>query len=112
MRRFWEKSGATPLSGKMRLVLEEERGVSFADAIGLQVIAETGQHAGRTVTYFRVFDSAAVAATGQELRYYDDVATDFILYSGHVDEDSTIVLDDQPNPGRPATLAALGDRER
>jgi hypothetical protein len=104
VRKFWEMSGATPLSGKMRLTLEEERGVSFADAIGLQVIAEAGQYADRTVTYFRVFDSAAVAATGSELRYYDDVATEFILYSGHIDEDSTIVLDVQPNPGGKAAL--------
>jgi hypothetical protein len=97
-------SGATPLSGKMRLVLEVERGVSFADAIGLQVIAETGQFADRTVTYFRVFDSAAVAATGVELRHYEEIATDLILYSGHVDEDSTIVLDVQTNLGRPAAV--------
>ena len=112
MRRFWEKSGATPLSGKMRLVLEEERAVSFADAIGLQVIAETGQFEDRAVTYFRVFDSAAVAATGVGLRYYDDVAADFILFSGHVEEDSTIVLDVHPDRDRPSSLPSQVDHER
>jgi len=105
MRRFWEMSGPTPLSGKMRSTLEQERGVSLADAIGLQVIAEIGSIADKPVTFFRVFDSAAVAETGDVMRHYDDVATEYILYSGHIEEDTTIVLDVQPNSGRVGAIS-------
>jgi hypothetical protein len=95
-RKFWEMTGATPLSGKLRLALEQERGVSFADASGLQVISEAGVLADHSVTYFRVFDSAAAAESGVEVRYFGDLAAELVLHSGHVAEDDSVVLDVRP----------------
>ena len=93
MRRYWEMTGATPLSGKLRLALEQGRGVSFAEASGLQVIAEAGLLEDRPATYFRVFDPAAAAESGVEVRYFDDLADALVLHSGHVADDESIVLD-------------------
>jgi hypothetical protein len=86
-------TGATPLSGKLRLTLEQERGVSFADASGLKVITEAGSLADRPVTYFRVFDSTAAAESGAEVRNFGDLAVELVLHSGHVAEDDSIVLE-------------------
>jgi len=89
-------TGATPLSGKLRLALELQRGVSFADASGLQVIMEAGIVGDRSVTYFRVFDSAALAESGAEVRYFGDLAVELIVHSGHVAADDSIVFDVRP----------------
>lgn len=63
MWQFWERSGPAPLAGAVRLVLEQERGVSVAGAAGLRMIAQVGHDADRPVTYVRVFDPAAIAET-------------------------------------------------
>ncbi len=79
-------------------MLEKERGVSFADAIGLRMLAEPGRQGDHPVTYFRVYDPADLAGTDREPPEYDDLAADFILHSGHIGEDNTIVLDELLRP--------------
>jgi hypothetical protein len=92
MSTFWEMSGPVPLSGKMRHQLEQDRGVSFATASGLRLIARQRQAGDRSVTDFRVFDPAALAGTDGEPRRYDDLAPEAILHAGRIDQDGTIVL--------------------
>jgi hypothetical protein len=98
MWEFWERSGPVPLAGEVRLVLEKERGVSIAGAAGLRMIAQGGRDADRPVTFFRVFDPAAIAETDGDLRDYDDLDASLILHSGYIDRDGTIVLNGQPSP--------------
>ena len=98
MWRFWEKAGAVPVSEKVRLLLEKERHVTVAGATGLRMITQRGHYADRPVTYFRVFDPAAVAGTGRELRRYDDLDTGLIVHSGHIERDGMTVLNWQPRP--------------
>ena len=92
VRRFYEMTGPTPLSGKMRQVLETERGVSFADASDLRMLAKAGKIEDRPVTYFRIFDPATVLSTDADVRAYDDLADGLLVCSGHIEGDSTIVL--------------------
>jgi len=92
MREFWERSGPVPLSGTVRLLLESERGVSFADASVLRMIAEGGHVGGRPVTYFRVFDPSAVEESVGDINNYDDLNGGPILYSGYTDSDGTVSL--------------------
>jgi hypothetical protein len=92
MTTFWEMSGAIPLFGKLRLVLEQERGVSFAISSSLRVIARQGEMDGRTVTDFRVFDPASLVATGDQPRNYDDLDPAEVLHAGYLAKDGTIVL--------------------
>jgi len=92
MREFWERSGPVPLSGNVRLLLEAERGLSFADASGLRMIAEGGQAGARPVTYFRVFDPSAVGEADGDINSYDDLNGGLILYSGYTERDGTVIL--------------------
>lgn len=98
MWQFWERSGPVPLAGAVRLVLEQERGINIAGAAGLRMIAQGGHDADRPVTYFRVFDPAAIAETDGELRSYDDLDASLILHSGYIERDGTVVLNQQPSP--------------
>ncbi len=86
-------SGPTPLTGKLRLALEEQRGVSIADASELRVLSEPGQLVDRPVTLFRIFDPGAIDEASDAPRHYGDLATSLVLHSGHIDADDTIVLD-------------------
>lgn len=99
VRRFFQVTGVTPLTGKMRLMLETERGVGFAEASDLRMLAERGQFEDRPVTFFRIFDPTTVPTTDEERPAYDDIPPRLILHSGHIDGDNAIVLDGQPSPG-------------
>lgn len=92
LRDFWEKSGPVPLSGKLRLLLETERGVSFADASDLRMIAQSGQAGGQPVTYFRIFDPSAVVEADGDIDGYDDLKAGLVLYSGYAERDGTVRL--------------------
>jgi hypothetical protein len=92
MGTFREMSGVIPLSAKVRRLLEQARGVSFARASGLRIVARPGQEGERSVTDFRVFDPTALAGTDGEQRRYDDLAPGAILHAGHIEPDSSIVL--------------------
>jgi hypothetical protein len=92
VRRFYQLAGPTPLSGKMRQALENERGVSFADASDLRMLAKAGQIGDRPVTYFRIFDPASILSSAGDVRDYDDIAAGVLFCSGHIEGDNTIVL--------------------
>lgn len=89
---YWEMSGAIPISGKLRHWLDQERGVSFARASGLRMVARQRQEGGRATTDFRVFDPASLDDTADELIGYDSLASEAILYDGCIESDGTIVL--------------------
>ena len=91
-RRFFEVSGPTPLSGPMRLMLENERGVSFADASDLRMLATAGTIGDRPVTFFRIFDLTKLPSTEVDVRSFDDLTEDLRFCSGHLEADNTIVL--------------------
>lgn len=91
-RRFFEMTGPTPLSGQMRQALETERGISFADASELRMLAKSGLVGDRSVLYFRIFDPATVPGTAEVVRGYDDLTADLLVCSGHIEADNTIVL--------------------
>lgn len=86
-------SGPTPLTGKLRLALEEQRGVSIADAGELRVLSEPSQLLDRPVTLFRIFDPGAIGEDTDAPRHYGDLAPNLILHSGHIDEADAIVFD-------------------
>ena len=90
-------SGPVPLTGKLRLALEEQRGVSIADAGDLRVLSEPGQSLDRPVTLFRIFDPGSIGEADDAPRHYGDLAPNLILHSGHIDESERIILD---APGR------------
>lgn len=92
MSEVWERSGPVPISGQMRLLLESKRGVSFADASALRLLAQSGQAETRSVTYFRIFDPSSVGEEDRDNISYDDLGTDLILYSGHIERDGTVTL--------------------
>ena len=92
MSSYWEMSGAIPLSGMLRQRLDQARGVSFARASGLRMVARQRQDGGRAITDFRVFDPASMGDTDGDPRRYDDLDAGAILYAGHIEPDGTIFL--------------------
>ena len=93
MWKFWQKPAAAPLSEKVQRHLVKERGLSDEAAASLRMMEQHGRYSGRKVTYFRVFDPAAVQAAGVDLRRFGDLDTGReVLHSGHVESDGQIVL--------------------
>jgi len=78
----------------MRRLLELERGVSFAEAGDLRLLAKAGQLENRPITLFRVFDQAVAMEAGEDTPNYDDLSPELILHSGYIEADTAIVLND------------------
>lgn len=89
---FAHKAVVVPLSENLQLSLAKERGVSSNAGATLRMVEERGNYAGRSVTYFRVFDPGNVKWGSAELRRYDDLDVRRILHSGHVERDGAVIL--------------------
>jgi hypothetical protein len=89
---FTSKPVVLELSEKLRLMLEKERHVSPDAGAALRQVEERGSYAGRSVTYFRVFDPGNAKWGSAALQRYNDLDVRRILHSGHVERDGAIVL--------------------
>ena len=76
----------------MKICLAAKRGLSDQEAAGLRMQQEQGQFAGRKVTFFWVFDPAAVTAPGGDIRHYSELDACGVLHHGHIEGDGEIIL--------------------
>jgi hypothetical protein len=79
----------------------------------LSVLQRRGSYSGRPVSYFRVFDPAAAATTGVQLRKFEDldVHSELILGTGHVERSGAVVLTPRATTHtRPAPARLLANR--
>ena len=90
--KFWQKTATVPVSPQVRAHLSTDRGVSENDSARWRMILEHGQYAGRSVTYYRVFDPEAAARANVEPRRYGDLDTALVLHAGHIEQDGSVVL--------------------
>jgi hypothetical protein len=118
---FKRKSGVRSPSAALRRALESDGLPAGTDASALGVVESRDRYAGRTVTYFRVFDPARAAARSVDVRGYDDLEAhpDLVLRAGHIEQDGAIVIGwraaaaDAASPTRErADRGAHGDDER
>jgi hypothetical protein len=111
------------LSDAVRFALEAGDVPDDVDASTLAMVEQWGRYAGRTVTYFRVFDPAQAASRWPDvfskLSYADlEASPRLVLFGGLVEADGTVVLTHVPakqlaTPHRePADRAAHTDDER
>jgi uncharacterized membrane protein YeaQ/YmgE (transglycosylase-associated protein family) len=91
---FWKADRVGPLSEPVRLRLAAERGLGAQDAAPLRMRQEHGRYADRTVTYFQVFDPATAGTPGADLRHLRTLDARHILYSGFIERNGQIVLND------------------
>ena len=102
--RFWQTPSTQPLTDQVRRALMDERGLTALAATLLKMVTRRGQYAGRTVSYFRVFDPRAMYALGFAVPTFADLETNRRqqLYAGHVENDGRIVLDPRQGEALPA----------
>ena len=101
MWRFWNKASVAPLTEPLRVRLAAERGVGAQTASGLRMLQERGSYAGRSVTYFHVFDPATAGPLSANLRRLGDLAPGRILHSGHIERNGQVVLNQSVEQRRP-----------
>jgi hypothetical protein len=89
---FWQKPTTGPLSAALTASLIKEPGASVDGTAALSMIEERGSYAGRSVTWFRVFDPAAALAAGVAVRSFHDLDGLSGVRTGHTERDGAIVL--------------------
>ena len=99
MRKFWQKRSAGPLTAAIAARLGQEPGAN-ADTSALRMIEESGNYAGRSVTYFRVFNPATALAAGVTVTNFGDLDKLADLRTGHTERDGAIVLNRAPDKDR------------
>ena len=92
MRMFRQKPTTGPLSAALIASLIDEPGASVEGTAALRMIEERGTYAGRSVTYFRVFDPASALSAGVAVRSFRDLDGLTGVRSGHTERDGAIVL--------------------
>jgi hypothetical protein len=97
--KFWQKTGALPVSPRLRSLLVDKRGVTEEGSTTLRMIEQRGQYAGRSVTFFRVFNPETAARANVVPRHYRDLSDDLVLHAGHIEGDGSIVLNQPRTPG-------------
>ena len=91
---FWKTDRVGPLSEPVRLRLAAERGLGAQGAAPLRMMQQDGRYADRSVTYFQVFDPATAGTPGADLRNLRTLDARHILYSGFIERNGAIVLND------------------
>jgi uncharacterized membrane protein YeaQ/YmgE (transglycosylase-associated protein family) len=94
--KVWQKTPDGRLSDPLMQRLATERGVSAQDAGQLRMKQQRGEYAGRTVTYFQVFDPNAAAARSTDWSHPDTMDSRRFLHSGFIEEDGSIILNAPP----------------
>jgi hypothetical protein len=92
VRMFWQQRSAGPLSAAVTALLMREPGASPEDMSALRMIEERGHYAGRSVTYFRVFNPATALSAGVVVRRFRDLEGLTDLRTGHTERDGAVVL--------------------
>ena len=85
------------------------------DLSRLSVVETHGQQAGRSVTYFKVFDPNVAEARGIDIKAEQDLEAhpDLVLFAGLVERDNTVVLTKRasavtaPTPDRVRALSLI-----
>lgn len=101
MLKFWsakQDMSAVPFSVDMRRKLAADCGLNETTAATLAMVTEPGRYADRIVTYFRVFDPAAVKAAGVQVGRYSDLSAhrDLHMFYGNIERDGHIQITRQP----------------
>lgn len=103
---FMRRSGARAPSAALRRAIEVDGlppGIGHASE--LAAVESRGRYAGRTVTYFRLFEPARAAELGLSVRAFGDLDThpQLVLRSGRIEADGSIVITERaPLPDRAA----------
>jgi hypothetical protein len=92
MRMFWQKATASALPMAMATLLMKERGMSAEQTGALRIVEKSGTYAGRSVTYFRVFNPGSAQLAGLTVRSFADLDGLTELHTGHTERDGAIVL--------------------
>ena len=92
MWKFWHTESVKPLSEKLAAILVQERALNREQVAALRLLEEPGHYANRRVTYFRVFDPAAVTPPTRVLQRLADLDPAWVLHAGHLERDGAVVL--------------------
>jgi hypothetical protein len=84
------------------------------DPMTLGVLEQRGSYSGRRVTYFRVFDPIRVAERSVQVRTFADLDSrpEFVLGSGHREQDGAIVLSRQTRPASASVTTSVATAAR
>jgi hypothetical protein len=111
MFNFLRRSRPADSAGSIRQAVVAESPQPGLDPHGLTVLERSGSYSGRPVKYFRVFDPGAAAASGLQLRRYEDLDShpELVVGSGHIERGGRLVLRPRPSThvtARPPRLLA------
>jgi hypothetical protein len=92
--KFLHKSTPTHPTAELSRAMVDAGRAAASDVGALHVLERRGTYSDRKVTYFRVFDPAAVASRSVTAAVYTDLDThpELVRAAGHVERDGTIVL--------------------
>ena len=91
---FFKRSGSRPLTAAIIRAVELDGAPAGVPLNTLQMVESKGRYSDRKVTYFRVFDPAAMAQRSVDVKKYTalDPFQNLILQSGHVENDGKVVV--------------------
>ncbi len=94
MFKFLRKSTPTHPTAELSRAMVDAGRAAGSDVGGLCVLERQGTYSDRKVTYFRVFDPAAVASRAVTAAVYTDLDSypDLVRAAGHIERDGAIVL--------------------
>jgi hypothetical protein len=113
---FPRRSESRPLSAGLRQAIVRDGLVPGVDADTIGVVEAPGQYAGRSVTYFRMYDQTRAATQAVSVHAVRDLDLhpDLLLGSGHVERNGAVVITATATVGaaparQPADRAAHAD---
>jgi len=91
---FFKRASARPLTAAIVRAVELDGAPSALPLSTLQMVESNGRYSDRKVTYFRVFDPAAMEQRSVQVKKYTDLDPfqNLILQSGHVESDGKVVV--------------------
>ncbi|MGE3913864.1 MAG: hypothetical protein AB7K36_31260 [Chloroflexota bacterium] len=94
MFSFFKRSGPRPLTDAVSAAIARDGMPSTVASTSCKLVEMAGRYSDRKVTYFRVFDPAAVTQRSLTIKQYRDLDAypGLIVQSGHIEGDGKVVV--------------------